>query len=179
MKKLKAKEVRFFDENPMMFRTAQSIFYMTREGRSKILNMSSDELFDFFEEATFRPRSERMQQEAVAYMCRNFPLIPATILIQFLKAADYRISLASLLIEAWIRSGVPGTFHWSRPSGKGVDFIEVVWPEDDGKLTFANGNQPGVEYDQVELCPTLLQEVQLLFLMKNRLRIPTNTGNNF
>ena len=89
-----------------------------------------------------RTLTEAEQQEAVAFLCRKFPVIPVTII----KKSHYFFLWAYSTIKKWIKDGMPPDF-------------EVVWPQNEANLTF--GDQPEIEYDQVELCHTLKLQLQV------------------
>jgi len=161
-KKLTAKIVKFMDENPMMYQTAQSIPYMTEKGKQEILTMTDDELNDYFREAyPVRPRTKREQEEAVAYMCRTFPTIPFSIIMQLLKFRNYEIVPTYKILNIWLKGGYPNEFQRKCPK---------LWPQDEVQPDDQE-RLPELEYYQVDLSRRLQLEVQKLFLLRNMKKI--------
>ena len=169
---------KFMDENPMHYKTPQSVFYKTVEGRSKILNMTDDELWDFFKEAyPDRPFTKREQEETKAYFCRKYPNIPVSIIIQFLKVFKYGIVGISQALEEWIICRCPAKFKWEvirtslRNKKTESGSFEVACPQHEGK--FGIGNRiwdperlPQLEYYQVVGSRIIRQTLQHSFILK-------------
>ena len=148
----------------MMYPTTHSIFYSTPEGREKLPNVPIEELIALFLDEAYpdRPRTSKEKCEALAYMCRTFPIIPVQVIKQFLKECRYFILMTHRMLRHWIGEGLPATYNWP-----GEDETEdiVVRVRDKDQVSFGDPDRlPQLEYYQVDLSRNFIVELQLLFL---------------